>query len=145
MKVIIMRGVSGAGKSTWIRNNYPLATLRSVVSADHYFTDAHGIYRFDPNKLGEAHGACLRLYLEHIRKIDPLIVVDNTNTTVAEIAPYYALAEAYGYEVEIVTLTVEPALAYERNVHKVPLTTIDRQHYNLVNERLPPRWRHRTH
>lgn len=48
--VIIMRGVPGSGKSTYVRNRYPEAR---VVSADRYFTDpATGEYRFDASKRG---------------------------------------------------------------------------------------------
>ena len=44
-EVIVMQGVSGSGKSTYIKNNLPNAT---VVSADHFFVNAvTGVYEFN--------------------------------------------------------------------------------------------------
>ena len=47
------------------------------------------------------------------------IVVDNTNSTIAEIAPYYATAEALECEAEIVCVDCHPDLAASRNIHGV--------------------------
>lgn len=142
MNVIILRGVSGAGKTTWVKRHYPRPTERAVVSADHYFTDAHGVYRFDPARLADAHGQCLLEFLACIRNIDRTIIVDNTNTTIEEMAPYIAIAEAYKYAVQIVTLDVSPDVAARRNVHGVEPATVDRQ-LRQLNEsfaRMPRRW-----
>lgn len=120
MIVTLMIGVSGAGKSTYIRENLPGCT---VVSADHFFTGEDGIYRFDPRKLGEAHGLTLKKFLDALSKgID--IVVDNTNTTLVNLAPYVALAEMVGATVKFVHLDVDPALAASRNLHGVPADTV---------------------
>lgn len=44
VEIIIMQGVSGSGKSTYIKSTFPAAT---VVSADHFFINAAtGIYEF---------------------------------------------------------------------------------------------------
>ena len=93
-KVTLLRGISGAGKSTYAATNYPGAF---VVSADSFFTFADG-YKFNPTRLGEVHGLCLLNFLDAAQR-GRNVVVDNTNITVEEIAPYYALAEAYGREV----------------------------------------------
>lgn len=138
-KVTILRGISGSGKTTYASKHYP-NTL--VVSADHFFGTPPR-YKFDPEKLPEAHNTCLRLFIEAVRN-GRAVVVDNTNTTVEEIAPYYALAEAYGHEVEIVTIEFDPLVAAQRNVHNVPLEAIERQHYRICSTVLPRRWKHRT-
>lgn len=137
-KVIILRGVSGTGKSTYCEAYINEAV---VVSADHYFINAKGEYKFDPNHLGDAHGLCLRTYVDHLQHGDETIIVDNTNTSISEIAPYAALALAYGYELEIVTLLVDVEVAAARNVHNVPLETVRQQRRNLDNgTRQMPRW-----
>ena len=53
MKVVILRGLPGAGKTTYV-SKMPAPTL--VVSADHYFVQGQA-YRFDADKLAAAHAA----------------------------------------------------------------------------------------
>lgn len=146
MKVIIMRGLPGSGKSTWRKANH-LGDW--FCSADSLFTDSHGNYSFDPARLPEAHDRCLRrftevavLALQHeVFPRDKVFVVDNTNISVYEIAPYYRLAEAVGHDVEIVQIDCPPAVAAARNVHGVPELTIGRMAEALKREQLPPWWK----
>ncbi len=111
MKVIVLRGISGAGKSTWVSKNYPTAT---VVSADDYFRKDDGTYEYDRAKIDEAHEECYRLFSQAIQNKDPLIVVDNSNVTIWEISPYVMPAQSFGYEVEIITLACDPEVAIKR-------------------------------
>ena len=139
--VWIMQGVSGAGKSSSIPAN------AHVVSADHLFIDPHTQqYKFDPSKLPLAHGQCLRYFVIALQNEVPFIVVDNTNTTVAEVAPYYALANAYGYDAVIVFVEADPAEAAARNAHGVPLTGVESQHKRLLyfGEQMPAWWQRVT-
>lgn len=146
MKVIILSGISGAGKSTYIKKNHPNAI---VCSADDFFM-IDGEYRFDPTKLGQAHATCFRKYLNQLSFATGYsphsedIVVDNTNTTAMEISPYVLAAEAYGVEYEIVTLVVDPSIATKRNVHKVPEKTVFAMAKKLAGRILPPWWNHKT-
>lgn len=123
MKVVILCGASGSGKSTWASQNYPDAI---VVSADHYFIGEDGEYRFDPSKLGDAHGSCLRHFVKCAQSmITDTVVVDNTNTTTVEIAPYVAVARAYGIEPEIrAWVGSPPEHALTRNTHGVPAEVV---------------------
>lgn len=134
--VWIMQGVSGAGKSSSIPAN------AKVVSADHYFVDKDGNYKFDPSQLGHAHAECLRLYVEALLQSISFVVVDNTNTTVAEVAPYYALANAYGYDAVIVHIDTAPLVAAERNTHGVPVAGVEAQHKRIseFSEQMPAWW-----
>jgi predicted kinase len=140
MRVIIMAGVPGSGKSTWIKENHPDAI---VCSADDYFV---GLGRnFDPSKLGEAHGECVRKFIDvvsgNIMALeDPILIVDNTNTTVLEMAPYVAIASAYGVPVEIVEMDCPVGLAAKRNIHNVPMRTCLRMGDNLMSLEIPPYW-----
>ena len=138
-KVVILCGVSGAGKSTHTAAFYSNAF---VVSADHYFEDQEGNYHFNPSKLGAAHAECLQLFVEELRVSDRDIVVDNTNTTVAEIAPYAACALAYGYDLEIIILHCKPEVAAARNTHGVPLKRIQgmARRIKKLRDSLPPWW-----
>jgi predicted kinase len=141
-KVIIMRGVSGSGKSTYARKHYPAAYK---VSADDFFMK-DGEYKFDPKDLSKAHASCLQRFTNLVtHDYGGNIVVDNTNTTAVEIAPYAALALAYGHELEIVTLDVPFNVAWGRNVHKVPLEVARPQFERLMRETnsFPRWWPHR--
>ncbi len=69
------------------------------------------------------------------------VVVDNTNTTTEEIAPYYAVARAYGYDVELVTLLVDVETAAARNAHGVPMRNIEAMHRRLDQRELPRFWK----
>jgi predicted kinase len=142
-QVKIMISGSGGGKSTYIANHFPGA---EVCSADHFHIDpADGIYKFKVENQGRAHGACLRKYvvLVHTQSpSSPTIVVDNTNTTVGEIAPYAALALAYGHGLELIVIKTPWEVAAERNVHKVPRSTVKAMFERMerVLKHLPPYW-----
>lgn len=152
-QVIIMRGVSGSGKSTYARTMWPKAC---VLSSDDFWTRNGGEYtqNFDVTKLGEAHAWNLRRFIDYLECAEapfwkePIhtIVIDNTNTTPTEIAPYYAVAQAFKVPlIEIVSIDILPARAFERNTHGVPAAThaaqVERFYTNL--ESLPKYWNHR--
>jgi len=129
-KVIIMRGVSGSGKSTMARSLASNVESSLIVSADDYFM-RQGSYQFNPKQLREAHDSC-RVKFEAALAADVgLVIVDNTNTQKWEYLPYENLARDYNYSVshEVVGSTDQESLVKyaERNVHKVPLNVIQRQ------------------
>jgi predicted kinase len=138
--VSILVGVPGSGKS----HHTASLTGAVVVSADHYFVEVGGgVYAFDPTKLGAAHGQCLRRYTEALQRGESHVVVDNTNTTTLEMAPYVSLALAYGYAVTIVRVTCDPAIAAARNTHGVPEGAIRAMHARIeatFQTGLPPFW-----
>lgn len=143
-KVIILRGCSGSGKSTYIKTHLPLSR---VCSADHFFMEDNK-YVFVPEKLNLAHATCINKFLELLDAFVEVgtdlafFVIDNTNISVADIAPYVALASAYGLEHEIVTLDCPPELA--TNVHGVPPAKVRAQYkYMKMQEKQFPRyWNH---
>lgn len=149
MKVIVMSGIPGAGKLSWIEALLAgLHNLNVVVCSadDHFMVD--GEYKFDFNKIGDAHGACLRKFNKAISeatypKIDYLIV-DNTSTTPIECAPYVALALAYDVEVDIVQFNCPAEIGFMRNTHGVPLKSCYYYRDNIDNFQrdMPPFWKH---
>ncbi len=141
MKVLILRGLPGAGKTTWIAANVP--EPRAVFSADAYHMTPDG-YRFDPANARKANDWCLSQFLLHLTRAVPTLVVDNTNLSAWEISVYYRLAEVYGWDVEIVYLKCSPEVSLARNVHGVPKETIVQMFARLTNETLPPWWKMRT-
>lgn len=133
-RVYLMRGPSGSGKSTWIKNNIPNA---KIISTDNYFM-VNGEYKFDPLRLPEYHNQALTDYLKLLQEDALDIVVDNTNIRVFEIAPYYRLAEVFGYKVTVIWIVTKINNCIERNVHGVPSQTIKNQMMSI--EPLPPWW-----
>jgi len=141
MKVVILRGISGSGKSTLAAKLFKVLADSaprgwcSIVSADNYFTKLNGDYVFDASKLGEAHKACLRGFHNRLGMVDQdLLIVDNTNTTALEIAPYAQLALAFGHEVNVITVECDIETAVARNVHSVPRVVIINQFKRLEAE-----------
>ena len=105
-----------------------------------------GRYHFDPSKLSEAHGACFKEYILALQDAETRVIVDNTNTTTEEIAPYILGAQAFGYT--SVIITIDPSTQYlerfaNRNSHGVSLASIRRQAGNIQTRRLPPWWHHK--
>lgn len=148
MKIMILRGISGSGKSHFAEEC--LEKLGSVVvSADFFFLSPSGKYTFDVSKLAEAHADCLRRFIRFCDEAREgwspalTLVVDNTNLTAIEIAPYYQIALAYGHEPEIVEFDCDPRIAFARNCHKVPFNVHTAQ-VTKMRSALPSFWKRRT-
>lgn len=147
-KMIIVRGPSGAGKGTYIKNVIAKTYDQVVVcSADDYFNrtveagavkpedvvvDNRGdyavVYDFDVGKLPQAHQRCMNQCLQAIRAGEEVIVVDNTFTRRWEWVNYEAIAMIAGYKVEIVEIvprTIEELrICANRNLHRVPESVV---------------------
>ena len=140
-KIYITRGLPGCGKSTWIGKIRVPGDL--VCSADHIHI-IDGVYRYDPAKTALGHQICLREYNAAVSGLVPFreyVFVDNTNTSIFEIAPYVQLAEAYQIPYEIIFFPCSLEVSSQRNTHKVPLGTILQMNKNLNTESLPPWWK----
>lgn len=110
--LILVRGVSGSGKSTFSNQ-----ISESHLEADQYFVDENGAYNFDATKLPLAHKWC-QLRTEHMMEDSQAkIVVSNTFTQEWEMQPYFDLAKKYDYMV--FTIIVENR-HNGKNVHGVP-------------------------
>ena len=127
--LILVRGVSGSGKSTFAEEFlFPISLL---ISTDDFFV-VDGEYQFKPELLPENHLKCLKSVeseMNHPQQdtcpiIYYNIVVHNTFTQDWEIKPYKELANKYGYN--LYTIIVENRHK-SSSIHDVPDYVISKQ------------------
>jgi uridine kinase len=123
--VIIVRGVSGAGKTTFTNT---IAEPKVVCTADDYF-EQDGQYNFNPTKLGEAHKQSMNKFTQAL--LNPAvknIVIANTNTKPSDYKYYVDKANEVGAKVIYVVLEKRHD---NPNVHNVGEDILKRQEDNL--------------
>jgi predicted kinase len=114
--IFLLRGISGSGKSTFIekfKKAFPDKNI-TVVSADHFFYTPDGQYNFDRNKLAVAHGTCKGKFEKALQANNPIVFVDNTNLKYQEMKPYIEMAEAAGYNWNIIQIETPLSVVLER-------------------------------
>ncbi|QOI68029.1 hypothetical protein vecB_091 [Escherichia phage VEcB] len=125
-QLIILRGVSGAGKST-------VAEIISegywpICEADQYHYTENGAYDWKPENVGKAHAWCQSIVRDAMASNIKKIIVSNTSTTEKELKPYFTLAEEFGYQV--ISLVVENRHGND-SIHEVPQHIRDQQEKRL--------------
>lgn len=124
-KLFIIRGPSGTGKSTIARH---LMGNGQFFEADQYFHGPDG-YKFDVNKLSQAHVDCQRRVAQAMEDHALTVVVSNTSLSLREAKVYMDLATERHYEIEVIR-TPGPwdiNLMHKRNKHNVPMKTLEKQ------------------
>lgn len=106
-QVILLRGLPGAGKSTFIQSilknsNQPSDNI-VIRSTDHFFMTAKG-YQFDPKKLPVNHQKNQQAFSNSLKKGIPLVICDNTNIEYWQMKPYLEAAKHHGYLVEVISV-----------------------------------------
>jgi predicted kinase len=103
-ELVIMVGVQGCGKSTWVAKH--LSGTHTVVSKDHWPNARHREQR-QRRVIGELLAAGRQ------------VVVDNTNPTPGDRAALVELARAHGVPVRAVHVDVQPEVCLRRNAARV--------------------------
>lgn len=117
-KLVLIRGLPGSGKST-MANALCYSPDWVHQEADQFWMQ-DGEYRFDANRLREAHEWCQAKTREALAAGCD-VVVSNTFTTVKELRPYFDIAKEFG-----IVPNVFVAQNNFGNVHNVPAETLDR-------------------
>ena len=111
----LIRGVPGAGKTSFAVNLWKMSLVERVYEADQYFYQ-NDKYEFDPNKLADAHEKCqrnTRIALSEGKSV----AVSNTSCTEWEVGIYEVIAAEYG--ANFVSIIVENRHG-NPSVHGVP-------------------------
>ena len=158
MKVILMRGIPGSGKSTLISKHFE--TYRVLkVETEHSLKDCQDailgcgralvicaddfVGEGFSTRIPEGHKACMRAFVALMQAhIETTVIVDNTNTTAAELSSYVAVFNAFAREgidtIEIWQADASLPTCMERQVHGVPAKVMLAMRARLTTEVLPP-------
>jgi predicted kinase len=93
--LLLIRGIPSSGKSDLARALEGLGA--KWFEADKFYPD-----KFELGLLEEAHQWCEKGVKKAMKKSHPFIVVSNTFIKIWWMSPYKALAEKYGYRLQIV-------------------------------------------
>lgn len=109
MKVILLVGLPGSGKSTWARQQG-----QEVISSDEMRLKLSGD---ETNQTihGKVFGAMRYLLRLRLQLGQAVTVIDATNLRRKDRKPFLKLAQAYGAELEAVWFDVPAAVAEARN------------------------------
>ena len=113
MKLIIVRGLPGSGKSTFAKK----LGIPSHYEADMYWGPN---YEFDITKLKDAHLWCQSKVRNCLEEGNDCIV-SNTFTTLREMNPYLEMVNDLGAEVEVFKMNGNYG-----SIHNVPKETVKR-------------------
>jgi predicted kinase len=125
-KLTILRAIPGAGKTFLVK---PLEAAGTVVASADRYPNLYGVdpesgaVTYDVTLADPAHASSYRTAIEALQNGQDC-VVDNTNLSMEEVVPYVAIAQAFRADCEIVTLNVDPEVAFNRNTHGVPFAVI---------------------
>lgn len=118
MKLFIIRGLPGSGKSTFAKM-LSEATETAHYEADMFFIE-DGEYKFDAKKLHAAHNWCQENVEREIRGGGD-VIVSNTFVKLWEMDAYKKLAEQYGAQITEIIVN-----GNHGSIHGVPEETIAR-------------------
>ncbi len=116
MKLVLVRGLPGSGKSTIAKN---LTGWYHHLETDMFWMK-DGEYNFDVNRLHEAHMWCQN-ETRRLMTVGFSPVVSNTFTTKKELKPYFEIAKEFGIVPTVILCQNDWG-----NIHNVPEETLER-------------------
>lgn len=115
MKLVLIRGLPWSGKSTKAQSMEGF----THIEADMFFMD-NGEYKYDSNKIKEAHLWCQNETKKQLLNGNN-VVVSNTFTRYFEMASYFKMARELNVEIQVIE-----TFGKFQNVHGVPDEVINR-------------------
>ena len=129
--LILLRGVSGAGKTTVAKLFMIGTSFTEFFAADDYMVDEHGIYKYDPKRLAECHKKCQDAVKVALFNDYETVVVHNTFCAEWEMDAYYKIAEEVG-DCRVHSIIVENRHD-STSTHDVPDDTIKMMKTKLMD------------
>lgn len=120
MKLYIIRGIPGSGKSSLAKTLLESGVVNEHFEADMWRYTKDGVYQWDLIPTKEAHENC-RIATAQALHEGHNVAVANTFVKMWEIKPYLKLAEDFGAEVVLIT-----AEGRHPNIHNVPEDVVKR-------------------
>jgi predicted kinase len=136
---LIVRGIPGSGKSTFIERLAQERPLERVA-----FDDFRGVgedYKYSPKDQPRVNNKTANRFRELLRKGTTLVAVEGVFGSHDKINQYRQMARARGFKPVIVTVTATPEDASERGVHGVDLDKTQGMHES-ISKPLPDTWEH---
>lgn len=116
--LVVLSGIPGSGKSTWIKENnldeFTLSTdkIRTLLSS--YVIDENG-NRIINQKVSKRTFSLLNELIETRMSFGQLVIIDATHTRQSYFNNYSKLADKYGYRKIVVDFDIDPKIAIERD------------------------------
>lgn len=127
MTLILIRGLPGSGKSTKAKELLDVGFVNDWFEADMFFMDINGEYRFDRDKIKDAHKWCQQMTKRSL-KSGRSVVISNTFTRIWEMEAYIEVARFAKADVIVIECKGE-----YQNIHDVPEESLA-----LMKERWEP-------
>jgi predicted kinase len=112
--LIIIRGIPGSGKSTLAKKYLQLIPNAVHCEADHYFTDEQGNYKYNADKIQQAHHWCQQNIRTALAKGDS-VLVSNTTIRLWELEALLMIGNDFSANIEVIR-----CLGHYTSVHDVP-------------------------
>ena len=142
--LVIIRGLSGSGKTTFADLICGDTESRIAIAADDYFYDENDNYNFEASDLKKAHAWCRQEVEICMEQGFEVIVVHNTFTRGWEVEPYLQIAAKQGYRLIVSSLFdsgLNDSLLSARSEHNVQIHNVRRQRQRWESDVFNPRSR----
>lgn len=140
--LVIIRGPTGSGKTTFAKRHFRDGKNYKVFAADDYMVNTDGNFEFNPSLLNYSHAKCFKHARRALQKGYD-VAIHNSAISKMEMQPLYDLTKG-GYNLEIYSMQENygsdkpiPAFVYEKHVKNFePVSGEKRVRYDLENDQI---------
>ena len=123
---VILRGVPGSGKSSFVDTMLAAYPLSMVHSIDDLHIDDSGNFLWNEKEQEKLYLLNYCNFVKSCSKKIPIVIVDCINIQICDFEKYISAARMFGYQVYVVTPDMPTASdAASRNRHHVSSTQVD--------------------